>query len=150
MKILINKIINKVKEKHFRYVAITNKILPLYHDKFRTTNKTVKLIDKKESIMGISPEHQDDIIVEIYKDYEIHTSNPEFEVNGVREGDLYEFKGLGFLGNIDIIEEVFLVTNNYVFLKKAGENSISCYTHDEIGRMKSGNSLIQLNAQFAS
>ena len=150
MKILINKIVNKVKEKHFRYVAITSKVLPLYHDKFRTTNKTVKLIDKREGVMGISPERQDDIIVEIYKEYESHTGNPEFEVNGVREGDLYELRGLGFLGNIDITEEVFLVTNNYVFLKKAGENPLSCYTHAEIERMKNGNSLVQLNAQFAS
>ena len=60
-------------------------------------------------------------------------------------------RGQGFLGNIDSIKEVFLVTNNYVFFKVSdnGVHGVRCYSHNELERMKSGNSLIQLNSELA-
>lgn len=148
MKNLINKLIEKRKNKNYRYIAITGEVLPYFHDKFRTTNKDVELINLEEDHIAIIPEKQNDEIIKVHKDYTSHTGNPSFEINGVRQGDIYKVQGQGFLGNIDSIKEVFLVTNNYVFFKES-DNGVRCYSHNELERMKSGNSLIQVNSELA-
>lgn len=168
----INRLLRFLIRRNYRYLMITNEFMPIYHDKFQTSNKTIVLVEKQNKISGSSAlvvegreysstfdeirykykkayseirlESQNDNLIQIYKNFKKHTGDPNFELNGFKEGITLEIKGLGFLGDINIIENIFLVTDKYIFTKGAINKGMSCYKHEELQRMKERGALVFL------
>lgn len=155
---------NFLNKRHYRYLMITNEKLPVYHDRFQTTNKSIILVEKqkvvsnssavlvegrvysdtfneikykyKEVHSSVELECQNGKPVQVYKNFKRHTGDPNFELNGFKQGDIFTIKSLGYLGDIDVIERVFLVTDRCVFTKGVIDKRVTCYKNEELLRMK--------------
>ena len=90
----------------------------------------------KEVHSSVELEYQNGKPVQVYKNFKRHTGDPNFELNGFTQGDILEIKGLGYLGDIDVIERVFIVTDRCVFTKGVIDKRVTCYKNEELLRMK--------------
>lgn len=129
-------IVNKIVKRNHKYIGVRIIGAPRFSDKFNNTNKEVKQIDRDAKYVSMEIEKQGDHVIEVKKSIKKHNGDPAFEVNGVRQGDVYHTTGRGFLGNVEGIEEVLLVTNNFVFVRNKEIGYENCHTHEEIARMK--------------
>lgn len=146
----------EIRDRDYRYMAIPSETLPLYHDRFRSTNKNKIMLEKNDERVGkMLLESQDDNLIEFHKDFndnpvktkhpiKLHDGNPEFTKEGMKQGDIYKVLGQGFLENQNSTYEVALVTNNYVFMKDLLSNNIYPYSYKEINRMKGYNAIEQV------
>ena len=166
---MVKKLFRLLVRRNYRYLMIRNEGLPVYHDRFQISNKTIILVEKqgrvsdssalivegkeysstfneirykhKKAYSKIKLECQNGISIQIYKNFKRHTGNSDFDLNGFKQGDTFEIKGLGFLGDIDVIECVFLVTDEHVFTKGIIRERVYCYKHEELQRMRDGGAL---------
>ena len=138
---LIKEWLKKRSSKNLRYGAISRQYLPQFHDKYMTKNKDfVELEENDRRIEKLTLEKQDGVPVMFYtgfkdgfdKNHGKHKGNPEFTVGGVTQGNLLRMVGGGYLGNLDDISEVMLVTDGFVYLKNLDNGGIIPYSHDEI------------------
>lgn len=129
-------IVNNIIKRNYKYIGVRIIGVPRFSDKFNNASKEVRQIDRDAEYVSVKIEKQGDHVIEVKKSIKEHNGDPAFEVNGVRQGDVYHTTGRGFLGNIEGIEEVLLVTNNFVFVHNKGIEYEACYTHEEIARMK--------------
>lgn len=129
-------IVNKIIKRNHKYIGIRIIGVPRFSDKFNNTNKEIKQIDRDAKYVSMEIEKQGNHVIEVKKSIKKHNGNPAFEVNGVKQGNVYHTTGRGFLGNIEGTEEILLVTNNFVFIRNIDEGYENCHTHEEIARMK--------------
>lgn len=166
---IIKKLFKFLTKKHYRFLMIANEILPIYHDKFRTTNKTIVLVENQEKVFGsvavvvegreysktfneirskykkvhtnINLECQHGNPIQIYKNFKKHTGDSNFTLNDFKEGMILEINGLGFLGDIKVVKNIFLVTDKHVFVQNILDKGVGCYNHEELQRLKKYGSL---------
>lgn len=151
---LLNKLLNKIDEidkiHNYEYYSIVSETLPIYHDRFRTTNKNiVKLLDTDDRFNKLTLETQNDVPIKFHKEFEEnsskhlgkHTGSPDFQIEDMKQGLIFEVKGRGFLENINTIYEIVLVTDQYVYVRSLEHNYIYPKSYKEIKRMKDMNAL---------
>lgn len=126
-------------------------VLPEFHDRAKTTNKTIWTIKKMitDDVAEVyrlnipsSTEHADISTKKMITQYGIPirfnekgkliSYDASFEKEGYQEGQIYSFEGLGFLGDIDSIKKVFCVTDQYVFFKKLDSDTMFEHTYKEL------------------
>lgn len=152
LKSKLGKLVNK--EKHYAYRAIVSETLPVYHDRFRSTNKnTISIDETDDRFHKVDLESQENIPVKFHrefnnnsnKNFAKHTGNKEFEMHGMKQGLIIKISGGGFLENENDIYEAVLITNEYVYLRNLRYNTIYPKSYEEIKRIKDYNALeIQL------
>lgn len=124
--------------------------LPMYHDRARSTNKTIWTIKKmmtdevaEACRLGSSRlEHKDiadmvmlsqnGIPIRFKPNGKLLSHEPFFEKEGYKVGQIYSFERLGFLGDIDSIKQVFCVTDQYVLFKYLDSKGISAVSFKEL------------------
>lgn len=168
--IIIKNIIKLFTKRNYRFLMVTGETLPIYHDRFQTTNKTIVLVERQEDIPNSNAtiikgrEHssmfnnirreykkshiknnilecQNGVPIQIYKNFKKHTGKPIVLGNGIKEGMAFKISKLGFLGNSEHIYKVFLITDRYIFCKDPIDEKVVCYSHQELQRMKDGGAL---------
>lgn len=142
---------NLFKKKHnYEYYSIVSETLPVYHDRFRTTNKNiVKLLETDDRFNKLMLEEQNGVPVEFHKEFKEksskhfgkHTGLSDFEVEEMKQGSIFEVKGEGFLENSNSVYEVVLVTDRYVYVRNLEYNFIYLKSYKEIKRMRDMNAL---------
>lgn len=152
LKSKLSKLVDK--EKNYAYRAIVSETLPVYHDRFRSTNKNTISIDETDDRFNkVRLESQGGTPVKFHKDFDYresknfakHTGNEEFEMHGMKQGLIMKISGEGFLENENDIYEAVLITNEYVYLRNLRYNTIYPKSYEEIKRIKDYNALeIQL------
>lgn len=60
----------------------------------------------------------------------------DFSKYGYRIGEIFSFRGMGYLGNINSDEKVVLVTDQLVIFREIGSDSLHYYTCDELKELK--------------
>lgn len=142
----MDKIIEFLKEKilrrNYKYVSIEVIGAPRFSDMWGSTNKKIEKISPKEKYVSATIEKQGDKYIRVNESMTKNDGDDFFEVNGMKKGNVYLFKDLGFLGNVERKDKVLLVTNNYVIVGD-NDNKIG-YSHDEIAKMKATGSIIKL------
>lgn len=151
---LLNKLLNKIDEidkiHNYEYYSIVSETLPIYHDRFRTTNKNiVKLLDTDDRFNKLTLETQNDVPIKFHKEFEEktskhfgkHTGLPDFQIEDMKQGLIFEVEGQGFLENSSSVYEIVLVTDQYVYVKNLEHNLIYLKSYKEIKRMKDLNAL---------
>lgn len=138
---LIEFLKEKILRRNYKYVSIKVIGVPRFSDMWGSTNKRLEKISPKEKYVSATIEKQGDKYIRVNDSMTKNDGDDFFEVNGMKKGDVYLFKDLGFLSDIERKEKVLLVTNNYVIV---GENNKICYSHDEIAKMKATGSIIKL------
>lgn len=161
---IINKLFKLLTKKHYRFLMIANEILPIYHDRFKTTSKTIVLVENQEKVFdssaviiegreysntfneirrkykkvhtNINIECQRGNPIQIYKNFKKHTGDSNFTLNEFKEGMILEINGLGFLGDIKAVKNIFLVTDKHVFIQNILDKGIGCYSYEELKRLK--------------
>ena len=145
----LSKLFNKINEinrrRNYEYYSIVSETLPIYHDRFRTTNKNiVKLSGTDDRINILKLETQNGVPVEFHKEFKEnsskhlgkHTGSSDFQVGDMKQGLILEVKGEGFLENMNSIYEIVLVTDQYVYTRDLEHNYIYPKSHKEIKGMK--------------
>lgn len=144
----LSKIIKK--KYNYEYYSIVSETLPVYHDRFRTTNKNiVTLLETDDRFNKLRLEEQNGIPVEFHKEFNNkiskhfgkHTGLPDFQLEDMKQGLIFEVKGQGFLENLSSVYEVVLVTDEYVYVRNLQHNLIYLKSYKEIKRMKDLNAL---------
>ena len=136
----------KILRRNYKYVSIKVLGVPRFSNMWGNANKKIEKISPKEKYVSATVEKQGDKHIRVNDSMTKNDGDDFFEVNGMKKGDVYLFKDLGFLGNIERKEKVLLVTNNYVIVESVENdyhNKIS-YLHDEIAKMKDTGSIIKL------
>lgn len=142
---LIVKLLRKGRERNYEYRSIISETLPVYHDRFKSTNKnTITLSEEDDRFTKVNLEKQGDTPVKFHKNFSDsgnkgfgkHTGELDFEMEGIRQGQIIEVDGCGFLENSNSVYEVILVTNKYVYLRNLEFNTIYPSSFKEIERMK--------------
>lgn len=150
---LIKKIKQSIEDKkeavenmNYRYHSIISQVLPVYHDRFRTTNKnTIKITADDDRMTKVNLESQDGTIIKFHKDFDNsssggfgkHTGLPSFQKDGIEYGMIVNINGNGFLENENSVYEVILLTDRFVYMRNLQYNSIYPHSYEEIERMKS-------------
>lgn len=142
---VITKWIESIKSRNLRYGAITNEVLPVFHDRFMCTNKEfTELTEGDKRISKVTLETQGGVPVKFYKGFDEsfekgygkHKGDLSFSKGGVTAGDVLKVSGGGYLENRNDIYEVILVTDRFVYIKNLGGNWFIIKSHDEIQRMR--------------
>lgn len=126
-------------------------VLPTYHDRARTTNKTIWTIKKMitDDVAEVyrleSPsftEHvditkkemitQDGVPIRFNAKGKLISYDPLFSRHGYAKGQLYSFERLGFLGDLDAIKKVLCVTDQYVLFTKLDSDTLYENTYQEL------------------
>lgn len=132
--------------KNYGYI-IVKEVLPIFYDYAKTTNKTVfrleKSIEKNKAVFisdassEIKVFSNSDFVTQNGKPirvYDFIFKKGEFDINfqkeGYKVGDIYQFLGLGYLGNLDCRGVIKLVTDQYVIFD--GGKSIFLYSYKEL------------------
>lgn len=130
--------------------VIVDEVIPIFHDYAKTANKTVYIFKKDLSdnkaefsegnstyVKIFNPNKflsQNGIPIKIYEqDFNKGLFDITFEKNGYKVGALYEFNGLGYLGNLSNLCEIKLVTDQYVIFN-CGKN-VLLYSYKELNRL---------------
>lgn len=138
------------KKYNYEYYSIISETLPIYHDRFRTTNKNiVKFLETDDRFNKLKLEEQNGIPVEFHKEFKEktskhfgkHTGLPDFQFEDMKQGLIFEVEGQGFLENSSSVYEIVLVTDQYVYVKNLEHNLIYLKSYKEIKRMKDLNAL---------
>lgn len=150
----IFKIKNKKYIDPYKDCVFIEEIVPLFSDNAGTTNKRIYKIkntiepnnfiigdinkdisyDKNKMINTKRLLSQDNILIKVYDNEFLKGNfNKEFVKNNYAKNDVYEFKELGYLGNISSVEKVRLVTDQYVIFDTG--NSISIRSFDELNKL---------------
>lgn len=137
-----------IENKSYRYHSIVSQTLPLYHDRFGTTNKnTVELSYGDDRITKLNLESQDGVPIQFHKDFGQKSSKNfckstgslDFQKNGIEHGMIINISGNGFLENEDSVYEVVLVTDEFVYMRNMEYNSVYPNSYREIEKMRSLN-----------
>ncbi|HHT96358.1 MAG TPA: hypothetical protein GXZ90_00460 [Clostridiales bacterium] len=145
----LNKIVNKIKNRNYRYHCILSETLPVYHDSFRTTDKNVIILNQNDDrINRLRLESQNGKPVKFHREFDSnkrhlgkHTGNPEFTWNEIKQGQIYGVTGAGFLEDENHIYEISLITDEYVYFKNLEINYIYPRSYKEIKLMKELNAI---------
>lgn len=138
-------IVDSIKKRNYRYGAITNEVLPLFHDRFMCTNKEfteLTLDDKRIEKVQIETQNGKPVLFHkgfnesSEKGYGKHYGDLTFSKSGLSHGDVIKIKNEGYLENRDNIYEVILITDKFVYLKNLTGGWISKKSHEEIERMR--------------
>lgn len=139
-------IIDLIRKRNYRYGAITNEVLPLFHDRFMCTNKEfteLTLDDKRLEKVQIETQNGEPVFFHkgfnesFEKGHGKHYGDFTFSKSGLSHGDVVKIKNEGYLENRDNIYEVILITDRFVYLKNLTGGCISKRSHEEIERMRS-------------
>lgn len=141
----IKKWLNYIENRKLTYGYIGRQILPVFHDRFRSTNKDfVELSEEARRIKKHGLETQDEVPVKFYKGFKEglggskkgkHIGDESFSVGGMIQGKVVRIMGGGFLETTDDVYEVVLVTDKFVYMKNLRVNWITIKSHAEIERM---------------
>ncbi|MFE8701078.1 hypothetical protein ACFYKX_10775 [Cytobacillus sp. FJAT-54145] len=138
--------------------AWITEVRPIYSDRAGSTNKRIwvtKEFLSEEVVTAVDLEHPNSSMFEqqtAYPKNRLLTQNnvpirfnrkgkpinydPTFEKEGYKEGQLYHFEGLGFLGNIEGVEKVWLVTDTLVLFRTLKSESLLTYSYKELEILK--------------
>jgi len=134
------KLMKRFAMRNYKYIGVKVKGIPMFPDRFNRPNKDIVLVGKNEKYVSVIVQKQGDKVIQVHEKFTHgkvkHNGDPEFEVNGVRQGQVYHLTGLGFMGDLEFMRKVILVTNDYVFLRDLEYGGINCSTHDEVKEMK--------------
>lgn len=138
----------------YKNCIFVEEIIPLLADKAVTTNKKLYKIKKmiepnkftiislnendgyiKNQIISMSKVlSQNNIPIKVYDNKFL---NGDFDKNFTKKnyaiGDIYEFKDLGYLGNISSTEKIRLVTDQYVVFDTGSDISLKSF--EELDRL---------------
>jgi hypothetical protein len=138
------------------HILFSNEILPVFHGFPAITNKTLhrvlRNIDEqtvigqelgqfstKDTVLYLKNRvlTQNGIPVKV-KDAQFKTviCDKDFSKDGYRIGEIFSFRGMGYLGNINSDEKVVLVTDQLVIFREIGSDSLHYYTYDELKELK--------------
>lgn len=133
----------KILRRNYKYVSIKVLGVPRFSNMWGNANKKLEKISPKEKYVSATIEKQGDKYIRVNDSMTKNDGDDFFEVNGMKKGNIYLFKDLGFLKDIELKEKVLLVTNDYVIVEDDNQNT-SSYSHDEIVKMKATGSIIKL------
>lgn len=125
----IMKLFKKKPKVNYKYGAIVSEVIPMFHDKFRSSNKTFKLIDGNCSVIEaqngkpIMFESSAEEVIEYSSKDLKHTGCPDFTFNGMRENLMYVVHGEGYMENYKNTYKVVLVTDRFVYSKNIQSES---------------------------
>lgn len=137
-----------IKNRNYRYHSIVSQTLPLYHDRFKTTNKnTIKLEYGDYRLAKVNLESQDGVPIQFHKNFGDNsnknfcksTGSLGFQKNGMEHGMVINIEGVGFLENEDSVYDVVLVTDEFVYMRNMEYNSVYPKSYREIEKMRSLN-----------
>lgn len=130
--------------------VLVEEVIPVYHDYAKTANKTIYRLkkvlgeNKAEFTEGYSkytkiynPNKfitQNGVPIKAYDDdFNKGEFDLTFKKDGYEVGQFYEFKGLGYLGNLNKYCRIKLVTDQYVVFDSGKHASL--YNYDELARL---------------
>lgn len=131
---------------------IIDEVIPTFHDQARTSNKTVfrlkrviagnkaLFVDKYNSEQVLFYHKQKLVsqnqtpIRTFDEKFNNGVFNKSFEKEGYVVNQMYEFRGLGYLGNLKDVLVVKLVTDQYVVFENS-EGYIVLYSFEELNRL---------------
>lgn len=145
----LSNVINPIVKRNRRYGAITSQVVPLFSDRFNTTNKEfTKLKVNDDRVDAVTLETQDGKPVLFHKDFKAfgrksskHYGDLSFSRLGLKHGQVVTILGIGYLENRDSTYEVILITDRFVYLKDLSSGSVTEKSHKEIERMRRMNGL---------
>lgn len=146
---------DKYKER-IGHILFSNEVLPVFHGHPAITNKTLHRVKRnidEKTVIGQEIEYFNQTDTVLYlknrvltqdgipiKAKDIHLKNIlcdiQFTKEGYRQGDIYIFNGLGYLENMNSDGKVELVTDQLVFFKDIGSDSLYYYTYEELRALK--------------
>lgn len=132
----------KILRRNYKYVSIEVVGVPRFSNMWGNANKRLEKISPKEKYVSATIEKQGDKYIRVNDSLTKNDGDDFFEVNGMKKGNVYLFKDLGYLSNTERKDKVLLVTNNYVIV--GNNDSKIAYSHDEIAKMKATGSIIKL------
>lgn len=139
-------LLNRFRTRNYGYGSIVQEIIPVFHDRFKISNKTHKVFDKNDPLVNkLTMETQNGKKVQFHKEFEMNgefIGCLEFSRDEIRPGLIYRSAGTGFLENGNSLSEVILVTDKFIYSKDIDSDFINILSHDEVERMKSMNGFI--------
>lgn len=130
--------------------VIVDEVIPVFHNYARTANKTVYRLQKvlgenkakftegySKSTKIFNPNEfltQNGVPIKIYDDnFNKGEFDLTFKKDGYEVGKCYEFKGLGYLGDLNKSCKIKLVTDQYVIFDNGNDTSL--YSYEELTRL---------------
>lgn len=156
MKSFINVFYKDWYRERIGHILFSNEVLLLFNDWPAITNKALYLVKRnidEETVVGQEVGNSNQRITILYLKQRVLTQNgipikakdvdlknvqcnPLFAKEGFRQGDIYSFKEIGYLGNVNDDEKVELVTDQLVIFRAISSGCLYCYTYDELRALK--------------
>lgn len=149
---LVKSLLTKARERNMLYGAVVREYIPVFHDKYMSKNKDLKIIEdlfvehfkhQLETQNGIPIKFHKLFNETMYLPENFHNGDLSFEKNGRKVGMKITMNGQGFLGNLSNTYIVELVTDKYVYLKNIEYNIVTLKSHEELDTIQSMGGLHQ-------
>lgn len=162
----IGQLFNRGKNKErIGQILLTNEVLPHFHGIPPISNKTIHVVKKSVDEntvevfqVGCSSSTTEAVL---YFPSRVLTQNKvpvkvkngrlkpvnvddSFTKEGFQKGQIYQFKQLGYLGDINDDKKVEMVTDQLVVFKPIGADYFSFYSYQELDALKSCGKLIDV------
>ena len=134
--------------------AWIEEVMPKFQDRASTTNKTIYTVTSLDSygiaeVIKVPSGYgekttefkqnkvltQKEIPIKFTKKGALKYFDKHFSKNKYETGQVYVFEALGFLGNLESINQVKVVTDNYVIFDNKNYGSLSTYSFEELERI---------------
>jgi len=126
-------------------------VLPMYHDRAKTTNKTLWIIKsflssdiaqvyqyghsgytRHVDIVNKQFLTQNDVPVQFIRKGKHLFRDTSYIKEGYQEGQILSFERLGFLGDKEAVKKVFCVTDQYVLLHSMDSDTLFKHSYEEL------------------
>lgn len=140
------------KDKRVGQIIVTE-VLPIYHDIAKTANKSLFKVIKgineskvlcRELNTSYNKEmiycnnkvlKQNEIPIIVKKNLSKAIFDKDFTKEGYVSGQVYEFRGLGYSGDLESLGIVYIVTDDYVVFNGDGKQDFFLYSYPELSRL---------------